>query len=88
MEYAEEDLSQVVAQRTITPAEAREMLEPVLDALSYIHANGFVHGHVKPGNIVGVDEQLKLSSDSVCLSSKGNSGLRGAGCLRSTRVRP
>ena len=76
MEYAEEDLSQVVAQRAITPAEAREMLEPVLDALSYIHANGFVHGHVKPGNIVGVDEQLKLSSDSVCLSSKGNSGLR------------
>jgi len=76
MEYAEEDLSQVVAQRPITPAEAREMLEPVLDALSYIHANGFVHGRVKPGNIVGVDEQLKLSSDSICASNKRNSGLR------------
>jgi TonB family protein len=75
-EYAEEDLSQVVAQRTITPAEAQEMLEPILDALSYIHANGFVHGRVKPGNIVGVDEQLKLSSDTVCPSGKGNSGLR------------
>jgi TonB family protein len=76
MEYADEDLSQVLAQRPITPAEAREMLEPVLDALSYIHAQGLVHGHVKPVNIVGVNEQLKLSSDSVCLSSKGNNGLR------------
>jgi TonB family protein len=76
MEYADEDLSQVLAQRPITPVEAREMLEPVLDALSYIHAQGLVHGHVKPVNIVSVDEQLKLSSDSVCLSRKGNSGLR------------
>jgi TonB family protein len=75
-EYAEEDLSQVLAQRPITPAEAQEMLEPILDALAYIHANGFVHGRVRPGNIVGVDEQLKLSSDTVCPSGKGNSGLR------------
>jgi len=76
MEYAQEDLSQVLVQRPITPSEAREMLEPVVDALSYIHAKGFVHGHVQPVNIVGVDEQLKLSSDSVCLSGQGNGGLR------------
>lgn len=76
MEYAQDDLSQVLVQRPITPAEAREMLEPIADALSYVHAQGFVHGHVQPVSIVGVDEQLKLSSDSICLSGKGNGGLR------------
>jgi len=32
MEYAEENLSQILPQRPVTPAEAREMLEPVLEA--------------------------------------------------------
>src|SRR5258708_40009606 len=30
MEYAEEDLSQILPQRPLTASEAREMLEPVL----------------------------------------------------------
>src|SRR5712691_7354535 len=33
MEYAEENLSQILPHRPVTPAEAREVLEPVLDAL-------------------------------------------------------
>src|SRR5205814_10586747 len=43
MEYAEEDLSQILPQRALTPSEARDMLEPVLDALVYLHSFGFVH---------------------------------------------
>src|ERR1700680_3845053 len=35
MEYAEENLAQILPQRPLTPAEAREMLEPALDALAY-----------------------------------------------------
>jgi TonB family protein len=65
MEYAEEDLSQILPQRPLTPHEAREMLNPVLDALSYLHQKGFVHGHLKPSNIMVVDDQLKLSCDSL-----------------------
>jgi hypothetical protein len=34
MEYAEENLSQILPHRPLTPAEAREVLEPVLDALA------------------------------------------------------
>ena len=66
MEYAEENLSQILPQRAITPAEAREMLEPVLDALAYVHGQGFVHGHIKPANIMAVEDQLKISSDGLC----------------------
>ena len=41
------------------------MLEPILDALSYIHANGYVHGHLKPSNILVVENEVKLSSDGL-----------------------
>jgi TonB family protein len=65
MEFAEEDLSQIIPERPLTPAEAREMLHPVLDALSYLHKKGFVHGRLKPSNIMVVNNELKLSSDSL-----------------------
>jgi len=65
MEYAEENLSQIVPERTLTPAEAQQMLPPVLKALSLIHGSGFVHGHVKPSNIMAAGDQVKLSSDTL-----------------------
>jgi TonB family protein len=66
MECAEENLGQVLPDRALTPAEAREMLESVLDVLSYLHGKGFVHGHIKPGNIMASGEELKVSSDGLC----------------------
>ncbi len=66
MEYAEENLSQILPKRSLTPAEAYEMLAPTLDALSFIHRKGLVHGHLKPSNVLAVGEQLKLSSDGMC----------------------
>ncbi len=65
MEYAEEDLSQILPQRALKPAEARDMLEPVLDALVYLHAQGLVHSRIKPSNILATADQLKLSSDTL-----------------------
>ncbi|HUX43391.1 MAG TPA: TonB family protein [Terracidiphilus sp.] len=67
-EYAEEVLSQILPLRPLTPTEAKEMLDPVLDALSYLHGKGIVHGHLKPSNIMVVDNQLKLSCDGLNLA--------------------
>src|SRR5882762_327395 len=64
-EFAEEDLSQILPQRALTPAEARAMLEPVLDVLVYLHGKGLIHGHLKPSNILASNDQLKLSSDTL-----------------------
>ena len=76
MEYAEEDLAQVLPARALTPEEARQMLPPLLDVLSYLHSRGLVHGRIKPSNIMAVAEQLKLSSDSVrSVSEAGEAGL-------------
>jgi TonB family protein len=65
MEYAEEDLSQIIPNRALAPFEAREMLEPVLDVLVYLHGNGLVHSRIRPSNILAAADQLKLSSDSL-----------------------
>jgi serine/threonine-protein kinase len=65
MECAEENLAQVLPDRALTAAEVREMLVSVLDVLTYLHGQGFVHGHIKPGNIMASGEELKMSSDGL-----------------------
>jgi TonB family protein len=72
MEYAEESLAQILPYRPLTAAEARDTFQPLLDALAYIHARGFVHGHIKPSNVMAVSDQIKLSSDELC--GAGESG--------------
>jgi TonB family protein len=64
-ECADEVLEEIIPERALTPEETRQMLDPVIDALGYLHGKGFVHGHVKPSNILVVDDVLKLSGDSV-----------------------
>lgn len=66
MEYAEENLAEILAQRLLSPVETSEMLGPMLGALGYIHGKGFVHGHLQPSNILAIGDQLKLSSDRIC----------------------
>jgi TonB family protein len=64
-EYGEENLASVLWDRPLTPVEARQMLEPTLSALAYLHGQGLVHGQVKPANIFAIGDQLKLSVDGV-----------------------
>lgn len=66
MEYAEESLAQIIPYRPLTPTEARDTFQPLLEALAYVHTKGFVHGHIKPSNIMAVGDQIKLSSDELC----------------------
>src|SRR5579863_9303712 len=68
-EFAEEVLSQIIPERPLAPEEAREMLEPVLDALSYLHAKSYVHAHLRPSNILVVENEVKLSADSILADS-------------------
>ncbi|GAC1429349.1 MAG: hypothetical protein NVS1B11_14830 [Terriglobales bacterium] len=75
MDYAEDNLSQILPQRVLTSEEAREMLTPTLEALAFLHAKGLVHGDLKPSNILAAREQIKLSSDRV--RRNGESGPMG-----------
>jgi TonB family protein len=64
-EYAEENLSEILSQRALTITETRELLQPVLDALAYLHGEGLVHGRIQPSNILAQGNQVKLSVDRV-----------------------
>jgi TonB family protein len=64
-ECADEILSEILAARALTPAETAEMLGPVLDALSWLHARDLIHAHLKPSNIMVVNDSLKLSVDGL-----------------------
>jgi eukaryotic-like serine/threonine-protein kinase len=78
MEYAEETLAEILPLRAISSAEVSEMLGPAAEALAALHHAGFVHGSIKPSNVMAVDNQLKLSADGL-----GRSGDRGSWRARS-----
>jgi TonB family protein len=65
MEYAEEDLAQILPQRPLSPEEVTEMLPPTAEALAFLHRAGFAHGRIKPSNIMAVENQLKISTDGL-----------------------
>jgi len=65
MEYADENLAQILPLRPLAPEEAAQMLPPAAEALAFLHRSGFVHGSIKPSNILAADERLKISSDGL-----------------------
>jgi TonB family protein len=77
MEYAEENLGEILPQRGLTAEEVRDVLDPALDVLVYLHGKGLVHGHLKPSNILATHDRLKLSSDSIFPIGEKRQLLRG-----------
>ena len=65
MEYAEENLAQVLPHRPLTHEETKQTLNAAISALVYLHGQNLVHGHVKPSNILAAGDRLKLSSDTI-----------------------
>src|SRR4051794_7855164 len=56
MEYADQDLAQLLQHRPLTEEEAREMLVPALSALAFLHEKKLVLGRMKPSNILVVGD--------------------------------
>jgi TonB family protein len=79
MENADEDLSQILPQRPLTPVEVSDMMPSVLDGLAYLHSSGFVHSRIKPSNILAAADQLKLSTDQITPAGEPVSARRRVG---------
>jgi TonB family protein len=85
MELADETLAEILPSRALTADETKQMLGPVLEALTFLHQRGLVHGDIQPANILAVGETIKLSSDTVRPAhDSGN----GAGRRSSPDARP
>jgi TonB family protein len=65
MEYAEENLAEILPLRPLTAAEASEMLRATAETLASVHRAGSAHSRIKPSNIMAVDNQLKISADGL-----------------------
>ncbi len=79
MERADADLAQVLSERALTEVEARQMLEAVVGALSFLHEQGFVHGGIQPSNILAVGDEIKLSCDCVSYAGSPADDVRALG---------
>ena len=88
MEYAEENLGQILPQRALTPEEIRDLLEPALDTLAFIHSKSLAHGRLKPSNIMAAGDQLKLSSDSLVRFDEPGGGAKRGPSYRSVYDAP
>jgi TonB family protein len=65
MDYAEQTLGQVLHHRGLTADEVQEMIPPILEALTFLHSKNLVQGQLKPANVLVVNDQIKLASDTV-----------------------
>jgi TonB family protein len=75
MEYAEQNLAEVLPHRALTVDEAREMLLAALDPLAFLHGQQRVQGQLKPSNILVVGDQLKLASDTIRPASEATANI-------------
>jgi outer membrane biosynthesis protein TonB len=65
MEYAEVTLAKLLTQRALAPDALRKGMRPILTSLAFLHRRQLVHGSLEPSNILLVNQQLKLASDTV-----------------------
>ena len=70
MEYADDDLDNVLRERPLSEPEAIDALGSTLRALACLHSRGLVHGRIKPSNIMAVGETIKISSDRIIRSGE------------------
>jgi cell division septation protein DedD len=62
-EHADDTLASALALSPLSESEAREVLEAVHGALSYLQSQGLAHAALDPDHVVAVGEGIKLSSD-------------------------
>src|SRR5437899_2818070 len=61
-ESPDETLASALSRSPLDPQESREVLDSVLDALRYLHAQGLVIGVLDADHIVAVGDRIKLST--------------------------
>ena len=77
-ECAEEVLGEILPDRPLTPDETKEMLAPILEALACLHGRGYMHGRLKPSNILVVADKLKLSAECSPIASGKSAAIPSA----------
>lgn len=64
-EKADTFLSALIPRKALDASDVKCFLEPVVEALMFLHEEGFGHGSVRPSNIILVGTQWKLASEKM-----------------------
>jgi hypothetical protein len=64
-ESTDDTLASAIGRLPLNQVESREVLDSVINALRYLHAQGLVLGALDADHIVAVGDQVKLSTDSL-----------------------
>lgn len=70
MEMTEENLGDVLRERALSAAEARQVLDAVLAGLAAMHGRGLTHGRMDAASVLATGDTVKLRSD--CLQIPGD----------------
>ena len=65
LDLPDDDLSEVLAERTLDPTEAKATFLSVASGLDCLHQRGFMHGAVVPSNIFVVKDEMRLGVDNI-----------------------
>jgi len=76
MEMTEENLGDVLRERSLNATETRQVLDSVLAGLSAFHARGLVHGRMEAASVLAIGDTIKLRSE--CVHPGGSGFASGA----------
>jgi hypothetical protein len=90
-ESPDDTLASALAQGPLSKQDAREVLDSILDALRYLHAQGLALGVLDPEHILAVGDRIKLSTDALrdaADSTAQADDIRGLGALWAQALMP
>jgi hypothetical protein len=72
MEPTEENLGDVLRERTLSVVEAQGLLESLVQGLAAIHRHGMTHARMEPASVLAMGDTIKLRSDCLLLGQSGS----------------
>ena len=85
-ESSDATLSRIIRSGTLGAVRTREVFVPVLNALSYLHKNGVVHGHINPSTIQFACAKPKLSIANLFLAGSAKRSIAVSGLYDAPEV--
>lgn len=70
-DYWDESLDRILAERSLTPQEARDLMLNGAHALDFLHGKGLLQACLGPSAVVAVGDAIKLSSDHLVPVGQG-----------------
>ncbi len=73
------NLAKTIESGALTADRARGIFGPIVDAVSYLHSNGIIHGHLNPSSIHFAGANPKLAINELLIAASGKRRISSPG---------